>query len=86
MAHDIVIRGGTIVDGALNKAFTGDLAISGDTITDMGSVSGQSTREINADGALVTPGFIDLHTHTWMPRSVGTLNLRQPLGTGSRAS
>ena len=63
MAHDIVIRSGTIVDGALNEAYTGDLAISGDTITDMGSVSGKGTREINADGALVTPGFIDLHTH-----------------------
>ena len=36
MAHDIVIRGGTIVDGTLNEAYTGDLAISGDTITDMG--------------------------------------------------
>ena len=42
MAHDIVIRSGTIVDGALNEAYTGDLAISGDTITDMGSVSSKA--------------------------------------------
>jgi N-acyl-D-aspartate/D-glutamate deacylase len=63
MAHDIVIRGGTIVDGALNQAYTGDLAITGDTITDLGVVAGQAKHEINADGALVTPGFIDLHTH-----------------------
>ena len=63
MAHDIVIRGGTIVDGALNQSYTGDLAITGDTITDLGVVTGQTKHEINADGALVTPGFIDLHTH-----------------------
>ena len=63
MAHDIVIRNGRIVDGLGNPAFIGDLAIDGDTITALGEVSESGTREIDADGATVTPGFVDLHTH-----------------------
>ena len=63
MSHDLVIRNGTIVDGLLNEAFSGDLAISGDTITDVGKVDGSAKREVNANGAIVCPGFIDLHTH-----------------------
>ena len=63
MSHDLIIKNGTIVDGLLNKPFSGDLAISGDTITDVGKVDGSAKREIDADGAVVCPGFIDLHTH-----------------------
>lgn len=63
MAHDLVIRGGHIVDGLLNPGFSGDIAIDGDTITAIGDVSGQGKREIDAQGAVVSPGFIDLHTH-----------------------
>ena len=63
MPHDIVIRGGQIVDGLLNQAFVGDVAIDGDTITALGQVDGRGKQEIDAEGAVVTPGFIDLHTH-----------------------
>jgi N-acyl-D-aspartate/D-glutamate deacylase len=63
VAHDIVIRNGRIVDGLLKPAFEGDVAIDGDTITALGSVSSLGKREIDARGAVVTPGFIDLHTH-----------------------
>ncbi|SVD72009.1 uncharacterized protein METZ01_LOCUS424863, partial [marine metagenome] len=63
VAHDIVIRNGRIVDGMLKPAFEGDVAIDGDTITALGRVTSRGKREIDARGAVVTPGFIDLHTH-----------------------
>ncbi|MEQ8746238.1 amidohydrolase family protein [Pyruvatibacter sp.] len=63
MAHDLIIRGGAIADGTGNKTFSGDIAIKGNTIVEVGSVSGTAAREINADGALVTPGWVDIHTH-----------------------
>ncbi len=63
MAHDLVIRGGNIVDGTGSEPFTGDVAINGETIAEVGKVSGAGHREIDADGNLVTPGFVDLHTH-----------------------
>ena len=70
--HDIVIRGGTIVDGTGKKRFTGDLAIDGDKIVQVGGKAGPGKREIDATGQLVTPGCMDIHTHydgqaTWDP-------------------
>ena len=62
-AHDLVIRGGTVVDGTGAPARTADVAISGGLVTEVGRVDGRATREIDADGALVTPGFVDIHTH-----------------------
>ncbi|MFZ0423286.1 MAG: amidohydrolase family protein [Xanthobacteraceae bacterium] len=61
--HDIVIRGGTIVDGTGNAGFTGDVAIAGGRIAAVGGKLGPARREINADGLMVTPGWVDVHTH-----------------------
>jgi N-acyl-D-amino-acid deacylase len=63
MAYDLVIRGGTIVDGSGSKPFTGDVAISGDRIVAVGEVRGTGAAEIDATGKIVTPGFVDIHTH-----------------------
>jgi N-acyl-D-amino-acid deacylase len=63
MTHDLVIRDGTIVDGTGRASFTGDVAVDGERIVEMGEVSGGARRTIAADGALVTPGFVDIHTH-----------------------
>jgi N-acyl-D-aspartate/D-glutamate deacylase len=60
---DLIIRGGTIVDGTGGTPHEGDIAISGGIITGIGRVSGRGAEEIEAKGRLVTPGFIDLHTH-----------------------
>ncbi len=62
-SYDIVIRGGTIVDGTGKPAYTGDVAISGDRIVAVGKVDGTGAREVDAAGALVTPGWVDIHTH-----------------------
>ena len=61
--HDIVIRGGTIVDGTGKASFTGDVAIAGDRIAAVGGKQGPARRDIDADGLLVTPGWVDVHTH-----------------------
>ncbi len=63
MQHDVVIRGGTVVDGTGRASFTGDVALDGGTITAVGKVEGRGRREIDADGLLVTPGWVDVHTH-----------------------
>ena len=62
--HDIVIRGGRIVDGTGAPAANGDVAIDGDRIVEVGkAVSGTFKREIDATGQIVTPGWVDIHTH-----------------------
>ena len=63
MPHDLVIRNGLIVDGAGNEPFEGDIAIDGQNITAIGEVSDRGTEEISASDRVVTPGFVDLHTH-----------------------
>jgi len=70
--HDIVIRGGTILDGTGAPAITGDVAVDGETIVAVGGKAGPAKRVIEADGLLVTPGWVDVHTHydgqaTWDP-------------------
>jgi N-acyl-D-amino-acid deacylase len=62
-SHDLIIRGGTVVDGTGAPARTADVAISDGVVTAVGVVDGSGAREIDADGALVTPGFVDIHTH-----------------------
>jgi N-acyl-D-aspartate/D-glutamate deacylase len=61
--HDIVIRGGTIVDGTGKASFTGDVAIADGRIVAVGGKQGPARRDIDADGLLVTPGWVDVHTH-----------------------
>ena len=61
--HDLVIRNGKVVDGSGKEAFLGDIAIDGDRITKVGLVEDQGKEEIDAKGHLVTPGWVDIHTH-----------------------
>lgn len=61
--HDLVIRGGTIVDGTGSASFVGDVAIDGDRVTLVGDVKAEGREEIDATGKIVTPGFVDVHTH-----------------------
>ena len=61
--HDITIRNGRIIDGTGAEEFRGDIGIDGDRITAIGKSVGPGKREIDADGKLVTPGWIDIHTH-----------------------
>ncbi|WP_158746197.1 amidohydrolase family protein [Acidisphaera sp. L21] len=61
--HDVVIRGGTIVDGTGAPAFVGDVAIDGDKIVAVGGKASPGRREFEAEGMLVTPGWVDIHTH-----------------------
>ncbi|MBU6269917.1 MAG: amidohydrolase family protein [Betaproteobacteria bacterium] len=63
MAHDLVIRGGSLVDGTGSEAVRGDIGIDNGLITAIGKVDGKGRREIDAEGMTVTPGFIDIHTH-----------------------
>ena len=63
MVYDLVIRGGTIVDGSGAPTFVGDVAIDGDRIAIIGEVQGTGAQEIDATGCIVTPGFVDIHTH-----------------------
>ncbi len=60
---DLIIRNGTIIDGSGGPAFAGDVAIRGDRIVAVGKVSGSGAEEIDATGRIVTPGFVDIHTH-----------------------
>ena len=70
--HDLIIRGGTIADGSGRAPFRGDVAIDGGLIAAVGEVGDAARRVIDADGLLVTPGWVDIHTHydgqaTWDP-------------------
>ncbi|MGH8595598.1 MAG: D-aminoacylase, partial [Gammaproteobacteria bacterium] len=60
---DTIIRGGTLVDGSGKPAFTGDLAIRDGLIAAIGHNLGRAARTVDADGLLVTPGWVDIHTH-----------------------
>jgi N-acyl-D-amino-acid deacylase len=68
MQHDIIIRNGTVVDGTGSPARRADVGIKADRIAEIvdgddGGIDARATREIDAEGRLVTPGFVDIHTH-----------------------
>jgi N-acyl-D-aspartate/D-glutamate deacylase len=72
-AHELVVRGGLVADGRGGEPRQADVAVDGGTITAVGPVRGRGAEEIDADGLLVTPGFVDIHTHydgqaTWDER------------------
>jgi N-acyl-D-aspartate/D-glutamate deacylase len=73
MSFDLVIRSGTVVDGTGAGPRTADVAIKGGRIVEVGVIDSKGHREIDADGAMVAPGFVDIHTHydgqaTWEER------------------
>jgi N-acyl-D-aspartate/D-glutamate deacylase len=61
--HELVIRGGTVVDGTGAPARTADVAVSDGVVTEVGKVDGTAARELDADGLVVAPGWVDIHTH-----------------------
>ena len=75
--HDLVIRNGPVVDGTGAPARVADVAIDGDRVVAVGRVERPGRREIDADGRVVTPGFVDIHTHldaqlAWDPIGTST--------------
>src|SRR3954447_23851516 len=73
MPFDLVIRAGTVIDGTGAEARTADVAVTNGRIVEVGTVDGRGDREVAADGAIVIPGFVDIHTHydgqaTWSSR------------------
>ena len=71
--YDLIVRGGSVIDGAGADARHADVAVRDGIIVDVGTVTGSATREIDADGALVIPGIVDIHSHydgqaTWDTR------------------
>jgi N-acyl-D-aspartate/D-glutamate deacylase len=61
--YDLILRSGMIVDGSGGPSRIGDVAVRDGLIVAVGDVKGPAAREIDANGLLVTPGFVDLHTH-----------------------
>ena len=70
--YDSIVRNGTIIDGTGNDRFVADIAIKDGKIAKIGQITDPATNEIDAKGKLVTPGWVDIHTHydgqaTWDP-------------------
>jgi len=70
--YDLIIRNGTVIDGTGSDRFVGDVAITNGTITKVGRIDESGKQEIDAQGKIVAPGWVDIHTHydgqaTWDP-------------------
>ena len=63
MAYDVVIKNGTVVDGTGRQPYRADVAVQGDRIAEVGKITDAAKRTIDAEGHIVTPGFVDIHTH-----------------------
>jgi N-acyl-D-amino-acid deacylase len=63
MAYDLKITGGTIIDGTGGPGHAGDVAVRDGRVVAIGDVSGEATETIDAAGRVVSPGFVDIHTH-----------------------
>ncbi|MFO1415268.1 MAG: amidohydrolase family protein [Burkholderiales bacterium] len=63
MTHDLVVRGGTVVDGTGATPFAADVGIARGVVAEIGRIAGRGREEIDARGCFVTPGFVDVHTH-----------------------
>lgn len=62
-AYDLILRNALIFDGLGNDPVTGDIAVKGDRIEQVGAVSAAAAEELDLKGAAVAPGFIDVHAH-----------------------
>ena len=77
MSHDLVVRGGLVVDGSGAPPVRADVAIGDGTVVEIGAVDERGRQELDADGCVVTPGFVDPHTHLdaqlcWDPAATPT--------------
>jgi len=78
--HDLIIRNGTIYDGLGGAPFVADIGVRGETIADIGRITGKAPEEIDAAGRIVAPGWVDIHTHydgqaTWDSRLQPSSNM-----------
>ena len=81
-AFDLVIRGGTVVDGTGSAPREADVALVGNRIAAVGAIAASGAEEIDAKGKLVTPGFVDIHTH-YDAQAAGTATWPLPPGMAS---
>src|SRR5689334_11357133 len=63
MPYDLIIRNGTVIDGTGRSGFAADIAVQGRQIIAVGTVNGDACQAIDATGRVVSPGFIDVHSH-----------------------
>ena len=78
--YDLIIRNGTIIDGTGNDRYVADIAIKDGKIASVGEINEPADKEIDAEGKLVTPGWVDVHTHydaqiTWDATASPSLDL-----------
>jgi N-acyl-D-aspartate/D-glutamate deacylase len=71
--HDVIVKGATVVDGTGSVPFTADVAIQDGKIVEVGRITSSAARTLDADGLLLTPGWVDIHTHydgqaSWDPQ------------------